>query len=108
MAVSENFLKYVQGQLSDFGPIQTKRMFGGVGLFKEGLMFGKIGNDILWFKVDEYNQHDYEQEGMTPFYSEKKGKGMPYWRVPVAVIEDKVLLSQWANNSYAAAVRAKN
>jgi TfoX/Sxy family transcriptional regulator of competence genes len=31
-------------------------MFGGVGLFVDGLMFGLIGrNDTLFFKTDESN-----------------------------------------------------
>ena len=44
---------------------------------------------------------------MKPFYSEKKKKGMPYWEVPVEVLEDKYELAKWATKSYEAAVRSK-
>jgi len=80
MAVSEDYLNYVLDQLSEFGEIDNKRMFGGVGFFKEGLMFGKIGSDTFRLKVDQYNQKDYEDKGMKPYFNKKKKKGMPYMK----------------------------
>jgi DNA transformation protein len=108
MAVSEEYLKFVLDQLSDFGDIDIKRMFGGVGIFKDGLMFGKIGGDTFRLKVDENNQKDFEERGMKPFHSEKKKKGMPYWEVPIDVLEDKQQLLKWAEKSFDAAIKGKN
>ena len=107
MAVSESYLNYITDQLSEFGEVEVKRMFGGIGLFHQGLMFGKIGGDVFRLKVDDHNQADFEARGMKPYFSEKKKKGMPYWEVPTDVIEDRQMLAEWANKSYQAAVRAK-
>lgn len=107
MAVSENFLSYIQDQLSEFKGVETKRMFGGIGLFKEGLMFGMIGGDKFRLKVDETNKADFEEKGMKSYYSDKKKKGMPYWEVPADVLEDKHELAAWAQRSYEAALRSK-
>ena len=107
MAVSEDFLNKVLDQLSNFGDVEIKKMFGGVGLFHEGLMFGKIGGDTFRLKVDDNNKNDYINKGMKPFYSEKKKKGMPYWEVPVDVFDNKEELAKWAKKSYAAAIRHK-
>jgi len=107
MAVNEEYLKLVTDQLSEFGEVEIKRMFGGIGLFHQGLMFGKIGGDTLRLKVDEHNQKEYEEKGMKPFYSEKKKKGMPYWEVPIEILEDKNELARWATKSYEASVRSK-
>lgn len=107
MAVSEDYLNLVLDQLSNFGEIETKRMFGGVGLFHNGLMFGKIGGDTFRLKVDEHNKKEYEDRGMKPFYSKNKKKGMPYWEVPIEIFEDKEVLNEWATKSYKAAVRNK-
>jgi len=107
MAINENYLNFIVDQLSEFGDVEIKRMFGGIGMFHKGLMFGKIGGDIFRLKVDEYNQKDYEERGMQPFFSEKKKKGMPYWEVPSDIIEDKAELAKWARKSYDAAVRSK-
>jgi len=107
MAVSEDYLSFITDQLSAFGEVEVKRMFGGIGLFHKKLMFGKIGDDVFRLKVDEHNQKDYEERGMKPFYSEKKKKGMPYWTVPIDVIEEKEELAKWAGKSYEAALRTK-
>ena len=106
MAVNEDYLQYTQDQLAEFGEFEMKRMFGGVGLFKDGLMFGKIGGDVFRLKVDETNQQDYEEKGMKPYYSEKKKKGMPYWEVPQDVLDDRTELSKWAGKSFQVAKRA--
>lgn len=108
MAVNETYLSYVRDQLSRFGEFEIKRMFGGIGIFKEGLMFGKIGGDVFRLKVDTSNQKDYEEKGMKPFYSETKKKGMPYWEVPQEVLEDRDELARWASKSYEIAKNAAN
>lgn len=107
MAVNEFFLNTILDQLSGFGEVQAKKMFGGIGLFHEGLMFGKIGGEKLWLKVDEHNQADFEAKGMKAFYSDKKKKGMPYWEVPQEVIDQAPTLAEWARKAHEAAVRAK-
>ncbi|NND95075.1 MAG: TfoX/Sxy family protein [Flavobacteriales bacterium] len=107
MAVNEEFLKFIQDQLSEFGEVDIKRMFGGIGIFKDGLMFAKIGGDTFRLKVDESNKKQYEDHGMKPFHSEKKKKGMPYWEVPQVVLEDRTELAKWAKQSFEIALRSK-
>ena len=107
MAVSENYLNFIKDQLSEFENFEIKKMFGGIGIFREGMMFGMIGGDVFRLKVDDHNQTDYEEKGMKPFYNAKKKKGMPYWEVPAEVIEDKTQLSAWAQKAFEAAQRAK-
>lgn len=105
MAFTQEYLNYIQDQLSEFGDFEIKKMFGGVGFFKEGLMFGKMGGDTFRLKVDESNQQQFEDKGMKPFFSEKKKKGMPYWEVPADVLEDRDELAKWATQSYEIARR---
>lgn len=107
MAINEEYLQFVLDQLSEFGEVEIKRMFGGVGLFKKGLMFGKIGGDTFRLKVDESNQKEFEEKGMKPFYSAKKKKGMPYWEVPQDVLEDRSELAKWAKKSFEIAKRTR-
>ncbi|MFQ5901401.1 MAG: TfoX/Sxy family protein [Thermodesulfobacteriota bacterium] len=64
MPISEEYLEYVLDQLR---PVDFRKMFGGVGLYLDGVFFALIANDILYFKVDESNRQDYEAEGMGPF-----------------------------------------
>ena len=107
MAVNEEYLKYIQDQLSEFGEVDIKRMFGGIGIFRDGLMFAKIGGDTFRLKVDESNKKQFEEKGMKPFYSDKKKKGMPYWEVPQDVLENRTELAKWAKQSFEIALKSK-
>jgi len=107
MAVNKEYAQFVQDQLSEFGEVEFKSMFGGIGIFKDGLMFAKIGGDTFRLKVDETNQKQFEDRGMKPFHSEKKKKGMPYWEVPQDVLEDRTELTKWANQSFEIALKSK-
>ncbi|WP_235296532.1 TfoX/Sxy family protein [Portibacter marinus] len=107
MAVNDDYLKMVEDQLSEFGEVTSKKMFGGVGFYHDGVMFGMIGNDTFRLKVDEVNQPDFEARGMEPFYAKNKKKGMPYWEVPADVLEDRDQLKLWAKKAYEAALRGK-
>ena len=107
MAIDQSQLQFIEEQLAAFGHVTSKRMFGGIGFFREGLMFGMLGGGIFRLKVDDENKADFEAHGMKPYHSKKKGKGMPYWEVPVEVLEDKDQLKIWAQKSYEAALRAQ-
>jgi len=112
MAVDSSYLEFVLEQLSEFDEshdveLTTKKMFGGIGFFCDGLMFGMVGSGKFRLKVDEHNQQEYIDRGIEAFMSSKKKKGMPYYEVPVDILEDKSALAEWATKSYEAALRNK-
>ena len=107
MAVSQDYLDYVMDQLSPFGNVETKKMFGGISFFMEGTMFAMIGFGAFRMRVDENNQQDYEEYGMEPVYGADKKIGMPYWEVPVEILEDSDQLKEWASRALDAAIRGK-
>ena len=45
MPSSNDFVEYIQDQLSDWSSINKKRMFGVLGLYRDGIMFGIIAKD---------------------------------------------------------------
>lgn len=109
MAVNEKDKAFVEEQLSAFGDVQSKNMFGGVGFFKEGIMFAMIGGGKFRLRADETTQGDFEAAGMEPLHHKKATgkKPMPYWEVPVSVLEDRDVLAQWAAKSFAVALKHK-
>ncbi|MHC4072053.1 MAG: TfoX/Sxy family protein, partial [Planctomycetota bacterium] len=96
MPVSEEYLTYVIDQLECIGPVQSRRMFGGAGLYFDGLFFALIADDVLYFKVDDSNRPDYEAEGMEAFRPfPEKGSVMQYYEVPIDVLENRETLRSW-------------
>ena len=67
MAVSPGFANFVTEQLDGCGPIVTRRMFGGVGIYSGDVFFAIIDNDILYLKTDDSNRADFEAAGSGPF-----------------------------------------
>jgi DNA transformation protein len=106
MPVSEEYLDYVVDQLGSLGQIVSKRMFGGVGLYFDGLFFGLIAGDVLYFKVDDENRREYQDARSKPFqpYGDES-YSMSYYEVPAEVLEDVDRLKTWARGALAAAER---
>ncbi len=108
MAVNEKDLNFVIDQLSEFGSFETKKMFGGVGFFKEQIMFALIGGGVFRLKADEHTKQDFEKEGMSDFRpGNKPGRSMPYWQVPETILTDKTKLKQWAQVAFDVAKKTK-
>lgn len=100
------FPDYVIEQLTGFGAVSSRPMFGGNGLYKSGVMFEIIFDGELYFKVDDTNRADYEAKKSEPFVYQARGKSvvLSYWYVPEDVVEDAQLLCDWAAKAYAAAL----
>jgi DNA transformation protein len=104
VAVSDEFLEYVVDQLSAWGEVRAKRMFGGAGLYHQGKMFGLIADDEAYLKVGEANRGDFDEAGSKLFqpYQHKKTT-MPYGKIPSEVLEDRDELARWAEKSFSVA-----
>lgn len=102
------FAEYLKEAFALFGPVQTRRMFGGHGLYYEGLMFGLVSDEVLYLKADAENSHCFEQEGLGKFEYIKKGKVMyiAYYQAPDIIMDDREEAALWARRSWDAAVRA--
>jgi DNA transformation protein len=84
-------------------------MFGGLGVFRQGLMFGLVADDILYLKGDAETAGRYEAEGCRQFVYESKGKptAMSYWRLPDELYDDPEAFAAWAETAFAAALRSQ-
>jgi DNA transformation protein len=103
-------LDYIIDQLACWGEVSTRRMFGGAGLYCDGMMFGLIADDIAYLKVDDSNREDFVKAGSSAFnpYPEKtKTYVMSYYEIPVDVLEDSEELGKWADRALAVAQKKK-
>jgi len=109
MAASAEYLDFIKEQLSGFGPVTVRRMFGGAGIFRDGLMFALIADETLYLKADDASQKEFEALSLSPFTYGKGGKRtvMSYWRAPEACLDDGDEMTGWARKAFAAALRAQ-
>jgi DNA transformation protein and related proteins len=108
MAVSPDYLDHLLDQFAGFGPVEARRMFGGVGIFRGRLMIGLVTDDTLYFKTDDRTRADFEAAGMTPFSFAARGRQMitSYYEAPAEVFEDPEILARWARSAHDVALRA--
>jgi DNA transformation protein len=95
-------------QLSHVLPVTPKAMFGGIGIYADGLFFALMDGERLYFKVDEVNRPDFEARGLGPFlpYGDP-AKPMQYYPVPDEVLADPEELRGWAEAALDVARRAR-
>jgi DNA transformation protein and related proteins len=108
MAISQDFLDFVQDQLQRLGHITTRRMFSGAAIYCDGVVFALVLRDVLHFKVDDANRNAYEAEGLEPFIYEARGKTVrveAYRRVPERLLDDADEMLEWARAALAAGRR---
>jgi TfoX/Sxy family transcriptional regulator of competence genes len=59
--------EFIRELFTPFRPVTVRRMFGGAGIFCEGLMFALVFDGAIYLKVDEACIPDFEREGSKPF-----------------------------------------
>lgn len=109
MAVSQEFQEHLLELLEPLGGVSSRRMFGGAGLFKSGLMFALIADEVLYLKADDSNRGDFEARDLGPFrYEAKNGKRalMSYWQAPDDLLEDGDEMMDWARKAFDVALKA--
>lgn len=96
-------------QLNRCAPVTARAMFGGYGLYSEGVMFALIADETLYFKVDDDNRPDFVNAGMGPFVYLGKHKpvAMSYYQLPEPVLSNPSTLLQWIEKAHAAARRGQ-
>ena len=76
---------------SAFGPVSVRRMFGGAGVYADGVMFALEAGGVLYLKADDAFAGDLAARGSGPFaYDTAKGRHTiaSYWQVPEAAMDD--------------------
>ena len=107
MSAENDFVEYLLESLRPLGSVRAKKMFGGFGIFLDGIMFGLVSRSIFYLKVDEENRQDFESKGLGAFTYTRKGKeySMSYYEVPYEAMDDAEELCHWASKAHDAAVR---
>jgi DNA transformation protein and related proteins len=106
--------EFIRELFAPFGAVTVKRMFGGAGIWSDGLMFALVFDGAIFLKVDDASIPDFEREGSRQFvYTRAKSPGrvgrasLSYWRLPERLYDDPDELAVWAGRALAIAQRKK-
>ena len=94
-----------------FAPVGAtlRKMFGGVGVFKQGLMFALVADDVLYMKADEQTAPKFGAEGFGQWVYRGRDRlvPMPYWQVPDRLFDEPDEFREWALIAFDVAERTK-
>ena len=108
MVASATFAEFLREQLAPLGRVTVRRMFGKTGVFCDGVMFGMVTENTLYFRVDDQNRVTFrEAEAFPPLNYAKKGGiiDLSFWRVPERLFDEPDEFITWAQAALAAARR---
>ena len=91
-----------------FGPVRCRRMFGGRGVYAEGVMFALAVEDTLYLKADAYFATRLAAAGSRIFTYERLGRPVTlgFWSLPEAALDDVDLAAELAGLAVSLAHKA--
>lgn len=109
MARRDEFLTHVLELLAPLGRVTARRMFGGYGLYCDGVFFSIVLDNTLYLKADERNRADFERAGCEIFSYSRKGKRakLNFYRAPEEAMDTSHLMLSWARSALSAALRSR-
>lgn len=82
-------------------------MFGGAGLYRDGVIFGLVTDSGIYLKCDAEIEPRFRAAGSHPFVDGRDTKSitMSYWSLPNEALDDSDALKEWAELAFGAALR---
>ena len=84
-------------------------MFGGHGLYVDGVIVAIVIDDVVYFKTDAANRGEFTALSLEPFvYETKQGERivMSYHRAPDEALESPAAMAEWLRSAVGAALRS--
>ena len=107
---AQSLIRKLETATAPLGEFRARPMFGGHGLYLDGLMFGLIAYDRLYLKTDAQSRPKFETAGSKPFSYEARGRPVvitSYWLCPPAALKESKRLRDWLGIAHDAARRTK-
>ena len=96
MSVSDADIAFATDLLSPLGALSTRKMFGGLGIYRDGQIFALLSSaGQLYLKAQGEVANAMQAQGSTQFHN------MPYWSLPDAALDDPEVAVDWARRSIA-------
>jgi DNA transformation protein len=103
MGLSDSDVAFALELFEGLGPLTTRRMFGGICLYRDGTVFALMRSDgQLLLKAVGAFRDDVVAQGWEPWVHRRANgvtTSMPYWVVPPALLDDPDLACDHARRA---------
>ena len=115
MAVSRAQIAFAEELFAPLG-VSSRRMFGGAGLYADGVMFALIDGDdeAIYLKADDALRAELAAEGCRPWIytypsGPRAGQAMEtgYMSLPDSALDESDAACAWGRRAVAVALRAQ-
>ena len=105
--MSADLIEHLRDLFAPLGALSARAMFGGHGLYLDGLLIGVLIEDAVYLKADAHTQADFEAAGCAPYVYAMGNKSLTlsYWSVPEAAMDSPQAMQPWARRAMEAALR---
>ncbi|WP_434287580.1 TfoX/Sxy family protein [Celeribacter sp. SCSIO 80788] len=102
MSVTDEDIAFIYDLFGPLGALSHRKMMGGLSIYSEGQFFAILSSDDrVYLKASGDFAETLAAEGCEKFEMEK-GRGMNYWTLPEAALDDPDLASDWARRALGA------
>ena len=106
MSLAEADIAFAKELFSALPDITTRRMFGGMGIYADGVIFALMRSDAQILIKSQDSAFEAKLSGMGAqkwTYTRKNGaeSSMPYWTLPDAAVDDPDLATALAREALA-------
>lgn len=108
--MSEAFIAHLRDLASGFGALSARSMFGGHGVYHDGVMIALIIEEAVYLKVDPQTEPRFRAAGCEPFVYTRQRKPieLSFWSVPETAMDSPQDMKPWLALAYQAALRKAN
>ena len=96
--MSEALIEHLRDLFEPLGPISARAMFGGHGVYFDGMIIGVIIDEVFYLKTDAETRGRFEAAGCRPCVYVMRGKPLPmsYWSLPEEAMDSPQAMRPWA------------
>jgi DNA transformation protein len=105
-----DYIAHVLDLMRPTAAATARTMFGGHGVYVDGVIVAIVIEDVLYLKTDDENRPAFASRGLEPFrYVTKEGEVhvMSYHRAPDEALDGPADMAPWLQSAQAAALRRK-
>ena len=105
--MSNALIAHLQDLCADLGHLTARAMFGGYGIYLDGLLIGVLIEDALYLKADDQTTALFQKAGGAPYVylGQQRPITMSYWSLPEEALESPEALQPWLRLAQEAALR---